>query len=103
MAQNLVKFLIRRGTDADRKTIILSDGELGITTDNASRRLFVGDGERAGGWPVGTKFYIAGSFSDVNPIQFVQPGDLVYVIGLSGLYALSGSDNSSSDNYLKIT
>jgi len=47
----VIKLIIRRGTDADRKNIILSSGELGYTLD--TKRVFVGDGVTNGGNLVG--------------------------------------------------
>ena len=33
LENTLLKLLVRRGTDSDRRNIILTDGELGYTTD----------------------------------------------------------------------
>ena len=41
LENTLLKLITRRGDDGDRKNVILSDGELGYTTDG--KRLFVGD------------------------------------------------------------
>lgn len=103
MAQTIVKFLVRRGTDLERQQVVLSDGELGVTKDNNSHRLFVGDGQRPGGWPVATKFYTIDTISNADATRFVQLNDLVYFIDQHGLYALTGSDNTSLTDYLKIT
>jgi hypothetical protein len=54
---SVAKIKIRRGSDFDRRQIILDNGELGYVTDSVSRRLFVGDGSTRGGNPAGTKFY----------------------------------------------
>jgi len=43
----LLKLLVRRGANVDRQNIILSEGELGYTTD--TKRLYVGDGQTLGG------------------------------------------------------
>lgn len=48
---SIIKLKVRRGTDAQRRTIILEQGELGYTTD--TNRLYVGDGVTVGGAPVG--------------------------------------------------
>lgn len=50
----LLKLLVRRGADSERKSIVLSEGELGYTTD--TKRLFVGDGVASGGAVVGNVF-----------------------------------------------
>lgn len=47
MPSEIAKILIRKGTNADRKTVVLSEAELGYTTDTT--RLFVGDGTTIGG------------------------------------------------------
>ena len=45
--QTITKILLRRGTEADRQSVILADGEPGWTTD--TNKLYVGDGVTAGG------------------------------------------------------
>ena len=53
------RLFLRRGTDTDRKTTTLCEGELGYSTD--AFRVFVGDGSTAGGNPLGmTAFVSAG-------------------------------------------
>jgi len=60
----LLKLVIRRGSNEERKLVIPSKSELIYTVD--SRRVFVGDGTTYGGYVVGNKFY--GSGTDViNP------------------------------------
>jgi len=63
---SITKIKIRRGTDADRREVILDSGEIGYTTDPSSRRLFVGDGSTKGGNPAGIKFY-TGAINDPDP------------------------------------
>ena len=46
----ITKILLRRGTDAERQSIILASGEPGWATD--TKRLYVGDGTTFGGIPV---------------------------------------------------
>jgi hypothetical protein len=82
----IVKLKVRRGTDSQRRKVILEQGELGYTTD--TERLFVGDGVLSGG-------NIAGSF--IHEVQ-TSPGsrtslnaytsDLVYESNL--MYQLTG-------------
>ena len=43
LENTLLKLLVRRGDDVDRKNVVLSEGELGYTTDG--KRLYVGDGQ----------------------------------------------------------
>jgi hypothetical protein len=76
-SDTIVKILIRKGSDADRRATILSNAELGYATDASVKRLFVGDGTTAGGNPVGVK-----NFGPVNGRSSVTsqayPGDIVF-------------------------
>jgi len=69
----IVKIVIRRGIDNDRKEVVFSPGELGYTTD--TKRVFVGDGNK-GGVLVGNKGAVTSYGKDdfQNPL----PGDLVF-------------------------
>lgn len=84
----IVKLKIRRGTDSQRRTTLLDQGELGYTTD--TKRLFVGNGVLSGGLNLGTKvhppltnYY---SLSTLN----AETGDLVIANNL--FYQLTGSN-----------
>lgn len=83
----IVKLKLRRGTDAQRQTITLEQGELGYTTD--AKRVWVGDGFTIGGNTVGnvahTPMYV-GTRTDLTD---AVNGDLVYEDNL--LYQLSGT------------
>jgi hypothetical protein len=74
-SDTVVKLIIRRGTDADRQSIVLSSGELGYAID--TKRVYIGDGITLGGTLVGNK-----SFGIVHGIQqyadLAQQGDIVY-------------------------
>ena len=50
----VVKILIRRGTDAERQLVTLTEGELGYCID--TQRVFVGDGVTPGGIVAGNNF-----------------------------------------------
>jgi len=52
------RLFLRRGTDTDRKTTTLCEGELGYSTD--AFRVVVGDGTVVGGRTVGTTVFISG-------------------------------------------
>jgi hypothetical protein len=52
------RLFLRRGTDTDRKTTVLCEGELGYSTD--AFRLFIGDGSSDGGRTVGTTVHVSG-------------------------------------------
>ena len=58
------RLFLRRGTDTDRKTTTLCQGELGYSTD--AFRVFVGDGSTAGGKPVGNFVYVSGGALAAN-------------------------------------
>ena len=102
MPNNIVKFLVRRGTDQDRLQVTLADGELGVTKDGNSHRLFVGDGTKVGGWAVESKFYFADNWNYADTLNFIQPGDIVFIRSESTLYAHVSGTNSVSANYVKI-
>lgn len=73
-SDTVVKILVRRGLNAERKITLLSEGELGYAVN--TRRLFVGDGYTPGGLPVGTfNFGFASNRNDYNSVA--EDGDLV--------------------------
>ena len=74
LENTLLKLLTRRGNDADRQNVILSEGELGYTIDG--KRLFVGDGSTRGGSVVGNIY--KGSVSDHNTVTGAVVGDIVF-------------------------
>jgi len=74
LENTLLKLLVRRGTDSDRKQITLESGELGFTTDTV--RLYVGDGTTAGGVIVGNKY--KGKAANVTTLSPVVTGDFAY-------------------------
>jgi hypothetical protein len=96
----IIKLKIRRGTDAQRKSIILEQGELGYTTDY--QRLFVGNGTLQGGNVVGNIVHpplisVGGRAGLVNAV----PGDLVYES--TTLYQLTGTDMTALSSWVNIT
>jgi Chaperone of endosialidase/Major tropism determinant N-terminal domain len=73
-SNSVVKILVRRGLEVERKNILLSEGELGYSVD--SGRLFIGDGFTIGGNPVGSKNF--GIVNSKNNLQsLMQTGDFV--------------------------
>lgn len=96
---NIVKFLVRRGSDEDRLSIKLAEGELGYTTN--APRLFVGDGVTTGGNPVASKLHIVSNFNQPYT-NYVVPGDIVYNTSDNHLYALTGTNSTLSANYVFI-
>ena len=74
----IIKLKIRRGTDAQRKLVILEQGELGYAID--SKRVFVGDGATYGGIPAGSVVHeprISGGAGRLGLTTAVR-GDIVY-------------------------
>lgn len=89
---SIVKVLIRRGTDSERRLTTLTEGELGYTID--TQRLFIGDGITLGGVPAGNKFLGITSNKEAY-VSIAQPGDTIYQTGGGGadaevLYANTG-------------
>lgn len=72
----IIKLTVRRGTDTERQSIVLDEGELGYTTD--TKRLFVGDGYSLGGKPVGNTTYIEAVSASRTSLLSAVPGDCVY-------------------------
>lgn len=99
-AQTIIKLKIRRGTDSQRKSVVLEQGELGYTTDTA--RVFVGDGTTTGGRPVGSVIHtpVSNSLSRNTVTRAVQ-NDVVFTGSL--MYQLTGTDYSNLSHWLNIS
>jgi microcystin-dependent protein len=98
LENTLLKLLVRRGSDVDRQQVVLSEGELGYTTD--TERLYVGDNQNPGGNVVGNLF--KGSVSDITTLSNVVSGDLAYSTTTSKLYRLKYSDSSNLANWEEV-
>ena len=85
LENTLLKLLVRRGDNLDRVNVTLSEGELGYTTDG--KRLFVGDGQTAGGIVVGNKW--KGSVTDVSTITDAITGDYAFESTSNIFYVLT--------------
>lgn len=96
----VIKLKVRRGTDAQRLTIKLDQGELGFTTD--TKRFFVGDGVTMGGINVGTKVFptISNTYTDLTGVN-AQVGDIASVDGVA--YQLIGTDYKNINNWLRFS
>ena len=92
----LLKLLLRRGSDIDRKQVILTEGELGYTTD--TKRVYVGDGDTPGGNVVGNKFLGAVNTVELNSIITAVTGDTVFDQERQILYTYIGG----SEGWLQI-
>lgn len=93
----IVKFKVRRGTDAQRRTITLDQGELGYTLD--TKRLWVGDGVTSG-VAVGTKAHKP--LSLVNSLTSTNSyiGDLVNIKGT--FYQLTAADYTDISSWSNV-
>lgn len=92
-SDTVVKILVRRGTNSERKLTALTEGEIGYTID--TQRMFVGDGVTPGGHAAGIKF-LGVAASNAPYSSQAELGDLIYVTDGSGnttsqvLYAYTG-------------
>jgi len=91
----IIKLLARRGSDLERKSIILSEGEFGYVVD--TKRLYIGDGFTPGGIPTSVRFH--NTTTNITSIgESVQINDLVYKSDTNEIYKLvSGTGLSLSD------
>jgi microcystin-dependent protein len=94
----LLKLLVRRGLDSDRKAITLSEGELGFSTD--TKRLFIGDSVTSGGILIGNKF--KGSATSVTSFAPAEIGDLAYDSDNFKLYRLKSNTGTSASDWEEI-
>jgi hypothetical protein len=94
-SNTIIKLLARRGSDLERKNIVLSEGEFGYAVD--TKRLYIGDGVTAGGIPTSVKFH--NTTTNITNIQeTVNVNDLVYKSDTKEIYKLiSGTGSSLSD------
>ena len=86
----IVKLKVRRGSNAQRESIVLDQGEVGYTLD--TKRLFVGDGTKYGGNVVGNKNigpYNAATSLGPESSPGLQIGDIGYANSL--LYILTST------------
>lgn len=91
----LLKLLVRRGSNEERKNIILSEGELGYAVD--TKKLFIGDGATVGGIPVTTQVF----YGAVSPTTYnvATVGDFAYDSTEGALYALTGADPTNINSW----
>lgn len=96
----IIKLKIRRGTDNQRKTIVLEQGEMGYVTD--TRRVFVGDGITVGGVPV----------SNLNHPPILDPSALIaqknavindFIFAGTYLYQLTATNYASLSSWSRIS
>lgn len=95
----LLKLLVRRGTDIDRRQIVLSEGELGYVID--TKKLYVGDGQTKGGILVGGSKFL-GAATDVTSFTSAVTGDMAFDSDDEVLYYLVGGSPSNISNWVPI-
>jgi hypothetical protein len=91
----IVKITVRRGTDTERQAVILDEGEIGYTTD--TKRVFIGDGYKLGGHPVGTTTYINATSATRTTLLSAVVGDSVYETNL--FWTLTALPPTTSTNW----
>jgi len=93
---NLIKLRVRRGSNSDRKQVLLQAGEIGYVSDFECKRLVVGDGILLGGRSIAAKFY-SGSIEGIKPggqSSFAKAlsGDIIFNRNDASLYVLTGAN-----------
>jgi hypothetical protein len=84
-SNSVVKIVVRRGPDSDRRVTLLSNGELGYSQD--LQRLYIGNGITSGGIPVGNKFF--GTVPTRSAyLSFAEEGDTIFDTTTKTLYGL---------------
>jgi len=91
----LLKLVVRRGSDSERRSIVLTEGELGYSTD--IKRLFVGDGVTAGGSVTGNKYL--GSNADVTTFTNAIVGDYAHDTDNNRIYILETHPPTNINNW----
>lgn len=94
----LLKLLVRRGSSTDKQNIILSEGELGYTTD--TKRLFIGDGQTVGGLIAGNVYL--GASSNVTTFTNAVAGDYALDQDDNRFYIFKGGDPTNISNWQNV-
>jgi hypothetical protein len=101
------KITIRRGLDADRRTLVLSAGEIVYSTD--IKRMFIGDGVTLGSNYVGNKTFVVSTTAALNMPSNGIEYDLLYSVRENSLFVLTGFNPTGSygseniSNYRRIS
>ncbi len=93
------KIKIRRGTNTERQSIVLDQGELGYTIN--TKRLYIGDGATSGGAAVGNINYNLGPRTSAAIASKAEVGDLIF--DSNRLWSLSGTNPSNTDSWLLLS
>ena len=99
LENTLLKLLVRRGTDADRRQVTLANGELGYTTD--TERLYIGNASDKGGVVVGNKWQ--GSNADLTSLAPAVTGDYAYESDTRELKVLTSGTGSAAENWTTVS
>ena len=99
LENTLLKLLVRRGTDADRKQITLESGELGFTTD--TERLFIGNSSTPGGVVTGNLY--KGKAAAVTSLAPVVTGDYAYETDTNSLKVCVAGTGSVATDWLTVS
>jgi len=95
----IIKLKVRRGTDSQRKTIILEQGELGYTID--TKRLFIGDGLTYGGNIIGSTVHLPTAIDGNRTATTAAiKGDIIY--DTNTFYQLTGSNYSQLSSWKNV-
>ena len=99
LENTLIKLLVRRGTDADRKNITLDSGELGYTTD--SERLYIGNGTTKGGLITGNKY--KGKAAAATSLAPCVTGDYVFETDTNTLKVLQNGTGAQATDWVTVS
>lgn len=91
----LLKLLVRRGTDQERQNVILSQGELGFTTD--TKRVYIGDGETLGGIAVGGSSFLGSATSVHETFTSAAVGDTAFDSDENVMYTYVGGSGGQTN------
>lgn len=93
----ILRLIVRQGTNTDRLSANLTNGELAYTVD--TKRLFVGDSVTPGGNLVGNRFLGSGS----NITSFLgYVGDFAYNSDTGELFRIVSGNGSNISNWQRI-
>jgi hypothetical protein len=98
MKIEISKIKIRRGTDAQRKSVVLDQGEITYTLD--TKRIYVGNGVLSGGEPVGNKIFTPLT----NTYSLTSTPSEIGDVGIANntFYQLTGSDYTNINSWANI-
>jgi hypothetical protein len=99
MEIKIAKIKVRRGTNNQRRTVILDEGELAYTLD--TNRLYVGNGVLSGGNVVGNKNHLP--ITQYNSLTSIaaEIGDLTSISG--SIYQLTAQPATTLTNWIPLS